>query len=58
MGFMETFERWKTDQFFHSNTRNELSDITVRKEIKDQFYRDLEFGTGGYAALWERARTE
>ena len=51
MGFLETYEYWKTDEFFSFSTRKELEELTDAKEIEDRFYRDLEFGTGGLRGI-------
>ena len=40
------YERWM-DQPFDDDTRRELSLLTDEEEIKDRFYKDLTFGTGG-----------
>ena len=47
MDFLDTYNFWKTNEFFDLNTRRELENLTDPKEIEDRFYRDLEFGTGG-----------
>ncbi len=50
MTYMESFEYWKNDSFFDTQTREELAKldpVADAKEIEDRFYRDLEFGTGG-----------
>lgn len=52
--YMDMFERWKTDVFFDSETREELEALNPesdRNEIEDRFYRELEFGTGGMRGL-------
>lgn len=51
MDYQETFEQWKTDEFFDADIREELHELTDKKEIEDRFYRDLEFGTGGLRGL-------
>ena len=45
MGYMEEYKRWidKADEA----TAEELRCISDEKEIKDRFYSDLKFGTGG-----------
>ena len=50
MFYLDSYNLWKTDEFFSLPTRRELEaldPITDQKEIEDRFYRDLEFGTGG-----------
>ena len=51
MDIHEKYEYWLT---FDDNTKNELESITDKKEIEDRFYKDLEFGTGGffYVQFW------
>lgn len=51
MSYVESFEQWKIDEFFDMATRRELSSLTDEEEIKDRFYRDLEFGTGGLRGI-------
>lgn len=48
MDYLEEYEEWCKNSLFDENTRNEL--IALKgddKEIKERFYKDLEFGTGG-----------
>ncbi len=48
MDYLKTYEEWLTNPYFDSDTREELSAIKGQeKEIKERFYRDLEFGTAG-----------
>ncbi|MBQ8133037.1 MAG: phospho-sugar mutase [Clostridia bacterium] len=50
MNHTDSFNFWKTNEFFDQTTRNELNALDPerdKKEIEDRFYRDLEFGTGG-----------
>ena len=48
MNYREAYEYWKTDYYFDEEIREELKKIkNDEEEIKDRFYRDLEFGTGG-----------
>ncbi len=48
MDYKKEYEKWCTDSYFDDETRNELLAIKDDdKEIKDRFYRRLEFGTGG-----------
>lgn len=51
MGYRESFEQWKSDEFFDEATREELSSLTDEKDIEDRFYRNLEFGTGGLRGI-------
>lgn len=48
MDYMKKYELWATDKYFDEATRAELKAIGESEmEIKDRFYKDLEFGTGG-----------
>ena len=44
---LETYDFWRTNEFFDKETRDELNENLSEKEIEDRFWRDLEFGTGG-----------
>ena len=44
----ERYEEWLNNPFFDAETKQELEAIKENKEeIKDRFYKDLEFGTAG-----------
>lgn len=48
MEYQEIYRRWCTDAYFDENTRAELISLAGDEaEIKDRFYKQLEFGTGG-----------
>ncbi len=48
MGYLEEYNKWRTDPYFDADTKAELKSIEGDdKEIQDRFYRQLEFGTGG-----------
>jgi len=48
MSVMELFELWSEKATSDADIQNELSSIKDSEEaVKDRFYRDLEFGTGG-----------
>lgn len=48
MNYLDKYKKWTTEQYFDEITRNELIDLSENDdEIKDRFYKDLEFGTGG-----------
>lgn len=48
MSIQEIYTKWCTDPYFDEETREELKKISSdEEEIKDRFYRQLEFGTGG-----------
>lgn len=45
--YLEIYHQWCHDAVFDQATRDELINIKDPDEIKDRFYRDLSFGTGG-----------
>lgn len=47
MDYKENYNSWLNNNYFDLETRNELSNLTSEEEIKDRFYKNLEFGTGG-----------
>ena len=48
MSYMDTYTKWCTDSYFDEDTKKELRSLEGNdEEIKDRFYRQLEFGTGG-----------
>ncbi len=48
MDYIKEYEKWLSDPCFDEATKAELRAIKDNdEEIKDRFYRDLEFGTGG-----------
>lgn len=48
MNYLEKYEQWTKDNYFDEATKAELLQIAENDaEIKDRFYKDLEFGTGG-----------
>lgn len=48
MGYKETYQEWLSNPYFDSDTKAELEAIKDDdKEIKERFYKDLEFGTAG-----------
>lgn len=48
MNHMDQYTHWTTSPFFSPETQKELKAIKDQKEeIKDRFYKELEFGTGG-----------
>ena len=47
-----TYQRWCEDEYFDTDTRAELKAIADDpQEIKERFYKDLEFGTGGLRGI-------
>ncbi|MCM1495695.1 MAG: phospho-sugar mutase [Bacteroides sp.] len=52
MDFMENYKLWCEDSYFDDATRAELQAIKDdENEIKERFYKDLEFGTGGLRGI-------
>ncbi|MEB8329455.1 phospho-sugar mutase [Flavobacteriaceae bacterium KMM 6897] len=49
---LNTAKSWLTD-FFDTNTKKEIENLmkTNTEELKDRFYKDLEFGTGGMRGI-------
>ena len=48
MNYLEEYEKWCTDPAFDEKTKEELLKIKGNdEEIKDRFYKELEFGTAG-----------
>ena len=49
---MKIYEKWLTDPYFDEDTKKELEAIRDNeKEIKECFYTELEFGTGGLRGI-------
>ncbi len=44
---VDSYNLWRTSDYFDKETRDELNAPLTEKEIEDRFYTDLEFGTGG-----------
>ena len=52
MGYKETYESWVNSSYFDDKTREELRGIAADdQEIKERFYKDLEFGTAGLRGI-------
>ncbi|CEQ10457.1 phosphoglucomutase [[Clostridium] sordellii] len=52
MKYKELYNEWTTNLYFDENTRNELISIKDNdEEIKERFYKDLEFGTAGLRGI-------
>lgn len=52
MDYMDIYKFWCENDYFDAETKNELKAIeNDEKEIKERFYRDLEFGTGGLRGI-------
>ncbi len=48
MEYREKYEEWLSDPYFDADTKAELKKIADdENEIKERFYKDLEFGTAG-----------
>ena len=49
MEYREKYEGWLSDPYFDEATKEELRGIAEDdNEIKERFYKDLEFGTRNY----------
>jgi len=56
--YRAAYEKWCTDPCFDEATRKELLAIgNDEEEIRDRFYRRLEFGTGGLRGVIGAGRT-
>jgi phosphoglucomutase len=52
MKHIENYNIWLENDYFDETTRKELIDIKEdEKEIKERFYKDLEFGTAGLRGI-------
>ena len=52
MNYKEIYNQWLTDEYFDNDTRNELEAIKDdENEIKERFYKNLEFGTAGLRGI-------
>ncbi len=52
MDYKEIYESWLANPYFDEGTKAELSGIREDdKEIKERFYKDLEFGTAGLRGI-------
>ncbi len=52
MGYRESYEEWLNDPYFDEATKKELQGIADdEEEIKERFYKDLEFGTAGLRGI-------
>ena len=48
MNYREVYEQWLNNPYFDEATKEELRDLEGNEaEIKDRFYKELEFGTAG-----------
>ncbi len=52
MNYLEEYKRWCEDPSFDEETKKELLEIkNNEEEIKDRFYKELEFGTAGLRGI-------
>ena len=47
MNYKDEYRKWCESKIFDDSTRAELRAISDENEIKDRFYKELSFGTGG-----------
>ena len=52
MNYKNLYEEWLSNPYFDKETKDELKGIAGDdNEIKERFYRDLEFGTEGLRGI-------
>ena len=51
MEYLEKYNEWCNRKIFDEETKKELKNITDENEIKDRFYKNLEFGTAGLRGI-------
>lgn len=52
MDYLKRYQEWLTNPYFDEATRAELAALNGNdNEIKERFFRDLEFGTGGLRGI-------
>lgn len=52
MNYLEKYEEWCNNSVFDEDTKKELLSLKENDdEIKERFYKDLEFGTGGLRGI-------
>ena len=52
MDYRAIYDQWLQDPYFDADTKAELKGIAEDdKEIKERFYKDLEFGTAGLRGI-------
>ncbi len=49
--YKKEYLKWCRDEYFDAETRIELLGLRDEEEIRDRFYQELEFGTGGLRGL-------
>lgn len=59
MDYIKIYEEWLNNDFFDEDTKNDLISIKGNdEEIKDRFYKGLEFGTAGFRGKLGAGTTE
>ncbi len=51
MDYLEKYNEWCNSSVFDEDTKSELKAISDESEIKDRFYKNLEFGTAGLRGI-------
>ncbi|MCR5153705.1 MAG: phospho-sugar mutase [Lachnospiraceae bacterium] len=52
MDYRQSYEKWLSEPYFDAATKKELEGIKDNdNEIKERFYKELEFGTGGLRGI-------
>ena len=51
MNYKDEYRKWCESEIFDDSTRAELRAISDENEIKDRFYKELSFGTGGLRGI-------
>ncbi|MBP3503095.1 MAG: phospho-sugar mutase [Clostridia bacterium] len=51
MEYLEKYNEWCNSEIFDEKTKEELKNIKDENEIKDRFYKNLEFGTAGLRGI-------
>ena len=52
MTYKEQYQEWLSNPYFDENTKAELKNIADdENEIKERFYKELEFGTAGLRGI-------
>ena len=49
--YREKYELWCNSPWVDENTKEELRGLYSEEDIKDRFYKDLTFGTGGLRGI-------
>ncbi|MBO5349723.1 MAG: phospho-sugar mutase [Clostridia bacterium] len=51
MEYLKKYNEWCNSEIFDEETKKELKNITDENEIKERFYKNLEFGTAGLRGI-------